>query len=136
MRGSAGKQSCPKQGFGREFPGWPRNLPERTRDDTGSVTAMAKDHDAKFHARADAHIHLSNDQLAQESRGKVSASMMYATARFNAWVSAKNHGSGEDLAAGRRQTIDYFVDSYRAMLEENLDDYIRNFEAYMKRSVN
>ncbi len=40
--------------------------------------------DDKFYERADAHIHLSNDQISgYVAKGKVSASMMYATARFN-----------------------------------------------------
>jgi hypothetical protein len=43
--------------------------------------------DPKFFDRADAHINLSNDQLADINPGKVSASMMYATARFNAYIS-------------------------------------------------
>ena len=88
--------------------------------------------DDKFYERADAHIHLSNDQLADVSAGKVSASMMYATARFNAWISASGFFSRSDMAAKRNETIDYFVTGYRQMLEANLDEYIRNFDDYMK----
>ncbi|MCW5957610.1 MAG: DUF3144 domain-containing protein [Pyrinomonadaceae bacterium] len=44
--------------------------------------------DPTFFDCADAHIHLSNSQMTGEiGPGKVSASMMYATARFNAYVS-------------------------------------------------
>lgn len=89
--------------------------------------------DENFYERADAHIHLSNDQLAnQADRGKVSASMMYATARFNAWVTACGYASGTDMGAARNETLDYFVEQYRRMLKENLDDYIVNFSSYMK----
>ena len=92
-----------------------------------------KDVDDKFYARADAHIHLSNDQLSTEpGRGKVSASMMYATARFNAWVTACGYASQQEMEASRGKTLDYFVEQYRLMLEENLDDYIANFSSYMK----
>jgi len=97
---------------------------------------MTDQGDDAFFDRADQHIHLSNDQLEQVPRGKVSASMMYATARFNAWLSAKDCSTGGDLASNREELIAYFLDSYRAMLEENLDDYIRNFDAYMKSGVN
>ena len=100
--------------------------------DATQGTAAMKDVDEKFYERADAHIHLSNDQLKVESgRGKVSASMMYATARFNAWVSACGFSSAGQMAADREQTIAYFVEQYRLMLEENLDDYISNFGSYM-----
>jgi hypothetical protein len=65
------------------------------------------------------------------TRGKVSASMMYATSRFNAWVGACNCESAGELAAAREQAIEYFVKQYREMLIENLDQYIRNFDVYM-----
>jgi hypothetical protein len=64
--------------------------------------------------------------------GKVSASMMYSLARFNAWVSACGFESASDMSAARKETIDYFVNQYIKMLEDNLDDYIANFEKYMK----
>lgn len=92
---------------------------------------MPKEADAEFYERADAHIHLSNDQLKDEEKGKVSASMMYATARFNAWISAGGFPSGELMAEDRSETIEYFVQQYRLALEENLDDYIANFNSYM-----
>jgi hypothetical protein len=47
-----------------------------------------KDVDDGFFDRADEHIHLSNKQMSKTSIGKVSASMMYSVARFNAHVSA------------------------------------------------
>jgi hypothetical protein len=91
-----------------------------------------KDVDDDFYERADSHIRLSNEQLGVEKgRGKVSASMMYATARFNAWTSACGFSSAEEMGGAREQTIAYFVEQYRLMLEENLDDYISNFGSYM-----
>jgi hypothetical protein len=93
---------------------------------------MPKDADDAFYNRADAHVHLSNDQLAEEpGRGKVSASMLFAASRFNAWVSACGFASSEDMANAKTETIAYFVEQYRLMLEENLDDYINNFSQYM-----
>jgi hypothetical protein len=93
---------------------------------------VVTDIDKDFYKRADAVIHLANDQLSDFSRGKVSASCMYATARFNAWVTACGHGSAEDMAAAKDETLDYFTKQYRAMLEENLNDYIENFSQYMQ----
>lgn len=89
--------------------------------------------DPQFFDRADAHIHLSNDQMNEISRGQVSASMMYATARFNAWVSACGFETGREMNEARTETVEYFVSEYRKMLEDNLDQYIRNFEQYMKK---
>ena len=89
--------------------------------------------DDKFYERADAHIHLSNDQLEGLGSGMVSASMMYAVARFNAWVSACGFHTSDEMVAAREETIQYFTAEYRKMLEENLDDYIANFDRYMGR---
>ncbi len=92
---------------------------------------MPEDADDKFFERADAHISLSNEQVKESTRGKVSASMMYATSRFNAWVGASNCDSAEELAAARDEALEYFVKQYREMLQENLDMYIQNFDEYM-----
>ena len=87
--------------------------------------------DDKFYERADAHIQLSNDQISgYVAKGKVSASMMYATARFNSWVSACGWNSAEEMAAAKEETIEYFLTEYRKMLDENMDDYINNFQSY------
>ncbi|MDP3740553.1 MAG: DUF3144 domain-containing protein [Hyphomonadaceae bacterium] len=94
---------------------------------------MADQLDDKFYERADAHIHLSNDQLDGADGQMVNASMIFATARFNAWMSASGFDSGEAMAAKREETIEYFVSGYRQMLEGNIDAYIKNFDAYMKR---
>lgn len=92
--------------------------------------------DDQFFKRADAHIDVANGQLKDTSRGKVSASLMYATARFSAWVTACTADSGEDLQDHRAETIEYFVAQYRKMLEENLDYYIANFAKFMRREGN
>jgi Protein of unknown function (DUF3144) len=95
---------------------------------------LAADVDNDFYNRADAIIHLANEQLSSIGRGKVSASCMYATARFNAWVTACGHRSAEDMLAAKNETIDYFTKQYVAMLSENLDDYISKFSEYMPPS--
>ena len=92
---------------------------------------MARDVDDKFYDRADAHINLSNDQLKEIGSGKVSASMMFALARFNSWVSAGGVSSSEEMKEKREEIVEYFSGQYRKMLEDNLDDYIENFEKYM-----
>lgn len=88
---------------------------------------MISDLDKPFHDRADAVIALANAQLAEASAGQVSASCLFAAARFNAWTSARRCGSGPAMAAAKAETLDYFLDQYRTMLESNLDWYIANF---------
>jgi len=89
------------------------------------------DVDPAFYDRADAHIHLSNEQANKIDAGKVSASMMYGTARFNAWLTARGFDTGEQMNDAREEVVEYFCAQYRAMLEENLEDYANNFASYM-----
>lgn len=98
---------------------------------------MAQQLDDAFYERADAHIHLSNDQAGDQagegvSRDMVNASMLFAAARFSAFTSASGFASGEAMQAKRDETIEYFVAGFRQMLEGNLDAYIKNFDAYMR----
>ncbi len=87
--------------------------------------------DEKFYERADAHINLSNDQLKETGLIKVNDSMMYALVRFNAWVSANGFDSAQEMSDERDEIIKYFSSQYRSMLEENVDNYIANFDKFM-----
>jgi hypothetical protein len=88
--------------------------------------------DPTFYDRADGHIHLANEHCSKAGKGKVSASFMYGCARFQAWNAASWAKNVEGMKASREETIKYFVEQYQSMLEENLDDYIENFESYMR----
>ena len=93
---------------------------------------MSQDADHDFFDRAHEHLRIANEQLNGVSEGQVSASMMYACARFNAWVSAANQESAKDLKGAYGETIEYFVAQYRKMLVKNLDDFVANFGEYMQ----
>ena len=94
--------------------------------------AMAVDVDDDFYARADAFIDLANEHAAASKRDDVSASLMYSSARFNAWVSATGFSSQEEMRAAKPARIAQFAEQYRMMLEENMESYIKNFDDYMK----
>jgi hypothetical protein len=91
---------------------------------------LSQDADREFYDRALEHLRVANEQLGEVPRGQVSASMLYACARFNAWVSASNRESASDLKGAYGETIEYFVAQYRKMLVKNLDDFVKNFEDY------
>ncbi|HPN06076.1 MAG TPA: DUF3144 domain-containing protein [Hyphomonadaceae bacterium] len=93
---------------------------------------MADPFDDAFYKRADAHINLANEAVGEVTPEAVNASMMFAAARFSAFISARGFKSGEAMAAKRDETVKYFVDGFQQMLEGNLDAYIKNFDAYMK----
>lgn len=93
---------------------------------------MARKPDDAFFDRADAHIELSNEQAGAADKGKVSASMLYATARFNTWVAASGYKSGKSMGEDREKIRAYFLSEYAKMLEDHLDDYIEHFDKYME----
>jgi hypothetical protein len=91
--------------------------------------------DHEFYDRAQEHLRIAKQQLGEVTRGQVSASMMYACARFNAWLSASDRQSASDLRNAYGETIEYFVTQYRKMLVKNLDDFVANFGEYRQPPV-
>jgi len=88
--------------------------------------------DEKFYERADAHIALANGHINQKLHpGMVSNSMLFATSRFNAWISASGFQNGEEMREKKKELLDYFIGQYSSMLEENVDNYIENYDLYM-----
>lgn len=82
-----------------------------------------------FLKRADAHIALANEQLNQElTQGEVSASFMYGSARFSAWMAASSFETAEDMKAEKEKVMEYFLKEYKLALEEHLDNHIENFD--------
>lgn len=93
------------------------------------------DTNEQFFGRADEHILLSNKQLETGADSQVvNASFMYSVTRFNAWLSASGFAGSDDMKSKRDESIDFFVEQYRKMLVENIDDYIANYDKYMIKS--
>ena len=86
-----------------------------------------------FWKRADEVIHLANEQRESESNHKVGASLLYAAARFNAFVAASSSADLEEMKTDRDEALEYFCDEFRKALVENLDDYIANYEEYIEK---
>jgi hypothetical protein len=88
--------------------------------------------DDNFFERADEHINIANNHInAKVEPRLVSSSMMFASARFNAWISASGFQNGEELKARKKELLEYFISQYSSMLEENLDNYADNYDLYM-----
>ena len=86
-----------------------------------------------FWKRADAVIELANEQRADASNSKVGASLLYAAARFNAFVAASSSADAQELAADRSEALEYFCDQFRTALTENLDAYIAHYDEYIEK---
>ena len=87
--------------------------------------------DQQFWNIADAFIAEANSQVQGADRAKVSAALLYAAARFNAFVSATAMTDEASFRASRAEALEYFTSQYSKMLGENLDDWAANFSKYM-----
>ena len=82
-----------------------------------------------FLKRADAFIALANEQLNQDlTQGEISASFMYGSARFSAWMASTSFDTAEDMKAEKAKIVEYFMQGYKLALEEHLDNHIQNFD--------
>ena len=84
--------------------------------------------DDQFYKRADEVINLANEQCDTISTSKVSASLLFAASRFNAFIVSSMSNNVEELKRDKDEAIKYFTDQYIQMLTENLDENIKNYE--------
>jgi len=84
----------------------------------------------KFWERADQAIALANEQAKDADIGKVSSSLLYAAARFNAFNVASSADNVEEMIKDKEEAICYFTEQYRKMLTENLDEYIECYQEH------
>lgn len=88
--------------------------------------------DQKFWDVADSFIALANKHCADTERGKVGAAVLFAAARFNAFVTAAGAADATAFREGREKAIEYFAAEFTKMLGANLDDWAKHFEKYMR----
>ncbi|MEW6289664.1 MAG: DUF3144 domain-containing protein [Thermodesulfobacteriota bacterium] len=89
------------------------------------------DKDKEFYEMADAYIALANKQSKNAEQGKVSATFLYAAARFNIFLVATGATSADEFAAKKENIFEYFTTEYKKMLEEHFADYQANFDRYL-----
>ena len=84
--------------------------------------------DKQFWDLADSFIQLANTHLDEAKPSRVSASALFAAARFNAFVITAAAGSKEQLIAEKEAAIAYFLGEYESMLRENLDEHMARYD--------
>jgi hypothetical protein len=85
--------------------------------------ALSTKSDGKFYVRADAFIHLANEQMKDGATPEdVCESIMYAAARFTASYTASLTGSADNAEIKRPKAIDFLTDKYRTMVTSNYDE--------------
>lgn len=84
--------------------------------------------DKAFFDRADAIIALANSQCDDTPLGKVSSSLLFSAARFNAFIVASSAKDLDELKKEKKEAIKYFKEQYEKVFIDNMDEYIRNYE--------
>ena len=88
--------------------------------------------DGNFYKRADAHIQLANSHIDDTCPpADATNSLMFASSRFNAWITAMGFKDAEAMKAEKEEIVMFFTTQYKHMLEENLDNYVENFEQFI-----
>lgn len=75
--------------------------------------------ESDFHEVADEFIHLANELSEEWATPFLSATFMYAAARYNTHFFFESDGAPENQSAA----IDYYCDQYRKMLLECMHDF-------------
>ena len=90
--------------------------------------------DDNFYSRADDVINLANKQCDSIENNKVNSSLMFAAARFNAFIASSSAQDLEQLKKNKNAAIQFFTEQYTQMLTENLDENIKNYERNLQNS--
>jgi len=88
--------------------------------------------DKQFWELADSFIHLANDHCKGVPRSQVSAAMLYAASRFNAFVVFAGTNSKEQFVSEKEAAISNLLEQFETMLRENLDDHENDYEKYKR----
>ena len=80
--------------------------------------------DKEFYEMADAHIALANTRMGKVKPAKVSATMLFAAARFNAFVISASAENKAQMLLDKESAIAYFMQEYEKNLRENIDEHL------------
>ncbi len=89
--------------------------------------------DEEFWQVTDDFIKLANDQCDKHKNGKVSTSILFSAARFNAFMYASTAKDLSEFQKDKELAIEYLTDQYKKVLIENLSDYEKNYQDYLEK---
>ena len=85
-------------------------------------------HDKEFYELADEHITLCNTHMGKVQPAKVSAAMLFAASRFNAFVIMAASENKAEMLAQKEAAIAYFLNEYETNLRENFDEHLKRYD--------
>lgn len=88
--------------------------------------------DDKFWDLVDAFIEKANDACDEADPGIVSAALLNAAARFNAFVVASSSIDRKEYIDEIESAQKYLTGRYHELVRNNLDDYRDNYKTYIR----
>ncbi len=88
-----------------------------------------EDTDREFRQMVDGFIDQANRYMDTAPKENIGMALLYAASRFNSFVVASHAPSVQKYDTDRKKAVDFFSSEYLRMLEENLDDYRRIYDA-------
>lgn len=67
-------------------------------------------------------INLANELVETDNSGNVGVALRYAGARYSAFEATAH---SQDLANEKEEIIKMYLEDYRKMLSDNIDDYLK-----------
>ena len=99
-----------------------------TDKNSDDIAKKQRDADVKFIKMADLFIEEANKKCQGADHQLVNASMLYATARFSAFITASMSESKENYEAGMDQAIEFYLEEFKKMLQEHMKQYKKVFD--------
>lgn len=84
--------------------------------------------DKEFYELADAHIALANTRMGKTKPAMVSATLLFAAARFNAFVISASAETKAQMLLDKESAIAYFMQEYEKNLRENIDEHLARYD--------
>ena len=82
-----------------------------------------KAQDKEFYTLADKFIDIANNECEGKEPSFVGSSMLFATARFSAFVVASQAQDKESYEAELDRATEFFTAEFDRMLKQNMEDY-------------
>lgn len=86
----------------------------------------------KFWDLVDVFIQQANEACEQLDPSAVSAALLNAAARFNAFVVASSSLDRKEYIEEMDSSLNYLTGRYRELLRDNLEDYRENYKVYIR----
>ena len=93
---------------------------------------MNKTEEGQFWDLVDAFIEQANSACDEADPGMVSAALLNAAARFNAFVVASSSLDRKEFIDEIESAQKYLTGRYAELVRDNLDDYRDNYKVYIR----